>query len=39
MHIQSKAQTAASPADLALFLAVVTGPPEDEINIEGVTGC
>lgn len=38
MHIQAKAQTTASPADLAKFLRVLVGPPEDEINIEGVTG-
>ena len=38
MHIQAKAQTTASPADLAKFLTVLVGPPEDEINIEGVTG-
>ena len=38
MHIQAKAQTTASPADLAKFLKVLVGPPEDEINIEGVTG-
>ena len=38
MHIQAKAQVTASPADLARFLKVLVGPPEDEINIEGVTG-
>ena len=38
MHIQAKAQVTASPADLAKFLKVLVGPPEDEINIEGVTG-
>lgn len=39
MHIQAKAKAALSPADLGSFLRTVTGPPEHEINIEGVTGC
>lgn len=41
MHIQAKSHTAASPANLADFLAVLAEdvPNEGPINVEGVTGC
>ncbi len=41
MHIQAKSTGAASPADLATFLAVLAADeaPHGPLNVEGVTGC
>ena len=41
MHIQAKSTAAASPANLADFLAVLAEdvPNEGRLNVEGITGC